>query len=1097
MATVTVTVLFTDLVGSTALMSRVGETAADALRREHFDLLRLHVTAAGGVEVKNLGDGLMVVFTSAADAVAASVGMQQELWRRNRRAEEALEIRVGVAAGDVEVDEGDYFGAPVVQAARLCSAAGTGEILCTDLVKMLAGSRTVAEFEPVGALELKGLDEPVPASRVAWPRPEDIGTDGAEVVLPGRLEMAVADDFVGREAEYERLTAAWKAAAEGDRRVVLLAGEPGIGKTTLSARLAGDVHGAGGVVTYGRCDEDLGISYQPWIEALTHLVTCLPQDVLDAHVADRGGHLARLVPELTHRTAVSVPDRAQGDGERFVLFGCVVDLLKRASIDRPVLVVLDDLHWADRQSVQLLRHVVGCGQPLRVMFLGTFRDSDVAAGDPVSDLLAALHREQGTERISLRGLTDVDVLGLLEQLAGHDMDDRGVALRDAVLAETAGNPFFVREILRHLAESGVIYLDEDGRWVGDVDVREVGLPVSVTEAVGRRLSTLGDQSVRVLSIAAVIGRDFDVALVAAAAGVDEDAVIDTCDAATAAAVLTPAGELDRYSFAHALIERTLYEGLSRSRRARTHRAVAEALEQLAGDDPGSRAGELAHHWSQAVQPEDNERAVRYAHLAADRALAQLAPDDAARRYTQALELLGATPDVSLRARLLVGLGDAQRQVGEPAFRATLAEAADLADQIDDSDLLVRAALASCRNFPSTGAVDEDLVALLQRAADRLGEVDTPQRARLLAALAVERYFGDDLDAVHDVAVEAVDVARRCGDPNTLAFVLQRSCIADRDPAHVALRLARLDEALELNAELGDPMLQFDLADQRRLLALECGDLEGIHRYGGLTEVAAERAPHATALWMLAFHRVWLEALDGDLAASERQSEAALELGLESGQPDAMTIYGASLANIRYHGGRLDELLELMEETARTHSGQAVYHAVIAQTHAVSGRYDEARAELDQAAASGFAARRDVTFTTTVGAWAEAAVRTRHPSMATIHNLLLPLQDLLVTTHATVQPAVAHFLAQLDHGLGRFDDAERWFAEADTIHRRMESPLLVAYSDVGLAALLAGRGRPGDAERARDLAEQVLSVATPGGYGYIERDAREVLERLGA
>ena len=266
--------------------------------------------------------------------------------RRNRRVVEPLVVRVGIALGDADIDDGDFFGVPVVQASRLCAKAAGGEVLCTDIVRMLTGSRVDATFETVGELDLKGLTEPVATSRVT----SAAADADATVALPPRLAAAVTDRFVGRTAERERLTAAWKrSTSEAECRVVLVSGEPGIGKTTLTAQIAASVQADGAVVVYGRCDEDLGIPYQPWIEALTQLVTTVSDDVLQAHVADRGAHLARLVPTLARRTGVHPSVGEGGDSERFVLLGCVVDLLERAGGETPVLVVLDDLHWADRQ----------------------------------------------------------------------------------------------------------------------------------------------------------------------------------------------------------------------------------------------------------------------------------------------------------------------------------------------------------------------------------------------------------------------------------------------------------------------------------------------------------------------------------------------------------------------------------------------------------------------------------------------------------------------------------------------------------------------------------------------------------------------------
>ena len=440
MAVATVSVVFTDLVGSTALLSRVGEERAEVLRREHFGLLRQAIAEYGGQEVKNLGDGLMVVFNGVTAALDGAVAMQQAV--AGRRTDEPMTIRVGVSSGECDVEGGDYFGLPVVEAARLCAKAQSGEILASEFVRMLARSRSTVVLEPVGALELKGLDEPVEAYRVVW---SPIDPSATRPPLPARLASAVTSSFVGRGDEHEQLMRAWKAiSAEGSGRLMLLAGEPGIGKTTLAARFAAEVYDQDGLVLYGRSDEDLGVPYQPWIEAVTQLVTQVPEQVLAAHTAARGAHLARLVPEVASRLGVDVPSASDSDLERFVLYGCVTDLLQRVSQDRPVLVVLDDLHWADRATVQLVRHVATTDQPMPVGILGTFRDSDVGSGDPVSELLAALHREGGATRVVLHGLTDLDLLALLGTIAGHEMNDDGAELRDALVGGDLGEPVLRR-----------------------------------------------------------------------------------------------------------------------------------------------------------------------------------------------------------------------------------------------------------------------------------------------------------------------------------------------------------------------------------------------------------------------------------------------------------------------------------------------------------------------------------------------------------------------------------------------------------------------------------------------------------------------------
>src|SRR5664279_2123088 len=279
----TVTILITDLVGSTQLESRVGPVVSEELREEHFGLLRDAVGETGGREVKNTGDGLMVAFDSAAAAVSCAVLIQQRFERRNRSAVEPLAIKAGLSAGDASTAEGDVFGMPVIEAARLCDRCSAGQILAKELVAHLAAGRGHA-FHSVGALELKGLPESLEAVEVVW---EPAPVTG--IALPERLRELPATAYVGRVAERERLTELWGQAQAGSLRLVLIAGEAGVGKTRLSTHLALEAHEVGATVLYGRCDEDLGVPYQPWVQALGYLVKEAPQRLLDAHVERFGG----------------------------------------------------------------------------------------------------------------------------------------------------------------------------------------------------------------------------------------------------------------------------------------------------------------------------------------------------------------------------------------------------------------------------------------------------------------------------------------------------------------------------------------------------------------------------------------------------------------------------------------------------------------------------------------------------------------------------------------------------------------------------------------------------------------------------------------
>jgi len=1090
MAVATVTLVFTDLVGSTDLLSRVGESAADELRREHFGVLRQVFADHGGREVKNLGDGLMIAFDGVSSAIDAAVAMQQAVTARPPDAE-PLAVRIGIGTGDVDVEDDDYFGRPVVEAARLCAHAEGGEVLVTQMVHLLARSRTSAELEPVGELELKGLDEPVDTWRVRWaPR-----ASADRPPLPGRLDAAVASNFVGRVAERAQLDAAWKAVIAGDRRAVFLVGEPGIGKTTLAAGFAAAVHDDGGIVVYGRCDEDLGIPYQPWTEVLRHLVASAPDAVLDGHVQAHGSHLVRLVPELAGRLDAVAPAPSGDDTDRSVLYACATDLLVRFSVDAPVLVVLDDLHWADAETVQLLRHLLTADVPLRLGVLGTFRDSEVAADDPISGLLAALHREGGSERIALRGLGDDDVLALLERLAGHDLDDAGLALRDAVLDETGGNPFFTVEVLRHLAESGAIYQDEGGRWVSDADLEAVGLPVSVREVIGRRVAALGPEFERVLALGSVIGRDFQVSLLAAAAAVDEDRLVDLCDAAVAAAVLQETEDPDRYTFAHALIEHTLYRSLSAAKRARAHRAVAEALESRV--DADGRVGELAHHWSQAVTPADDERALHYATLAGHRALDQLAPDEALRWFRRAAELAedSGAVDARRQTELLISLALAEKQCGLVEHREHFLDAARRAEELGEVDLMIDAVLKSSRGGGSLiGDVDHERADAIERTLALVGDDDPVVRARLLALLLVERRWVADPTEQRRLVLDAVASARRSGDSTTLAEVLLHSALIESGPDTLEERNAAMDEALGLVDDLAHPVLACQLLLERIVMALVDADLPTLRALEERRQAIEARFVPADTRWLAMNTSLLLELLHGTIEGAEAIVDASYRFGTQIGQADAFTLYAAEVVGLRFHQGRWAECIELIETAvAESPELEDVYSSVLAFAHARAGDPQRAAALLDEAARSGFPVHRGQNWSIILTSWSEVAVLLGRRDVAPeLRRRMAPHARHITMAGATFAAPVGYFLGRLDHMTGRLDEAEAWFTEAHEIARALESPLLTTYVEVAVAELWADRGED---ERARALATSALATAEEIGLGAMAFDARTLLDRL--
>jgi class 3 adenylate cyclase/tetratricopeptide (TPR) repeat protein len=1087
-ATETVSVLMTDLVGSTAMADRVGPATAEALRAEHFGLLRGALERAGGREVKNLGDGLMVVFASAARALTGGVAMQQAVEARNRRAQEQLGVRIGVSLGDTTVEEGDHFGEPVVEASRLCAAAQGGQIVVSDLVRQIGGTRDGYSFRSLGGLELKGLAEPVQAFELEW---EPLLLTG--IALPERLRELPASGYVGRAAERARLSELWGEACGGSLRLALISGEAGVGKTRLSTHLALQAHGEGRTVLYGRCDEDLGVPYQPWAQALGHFVKEAPRPVLDAHVERYGGDLARLVPALGDRVPeLASPRESDPETERYLLYAAAAGLLEGAGEQEPLLLILDDLQWADGPTLSLLRHVVTSGASMAVMVVGTYRDSDLSRDHPLTALLADLHREQGGERLKLTGLETGDVVALMEALAGQELDEDGRALAQEITRETAGNPFFAGELLRHLAESGVTVQEDGGRWQLVGDVAELGLPQSVREVVGRRVDRLGSDARTALSAAAVIGRDFEIDLLLAVVEFPEARLLDLLEEAVAASLLQEMGErAGRFTFTHALVEHTLYEDLGRTRRARLHHRVAEALEEQCGDEPGERLGELAAHWAAAVVSVDTAKALHYARLAAERALEQLAPDEAVRWYRQALELhaQASSGDRCERCELLIGLGEAQRQTGNPEFRQTLLDAAQLAQELSDTDRLCRAVLANSRGWISQfGAVDSERVRALEAAAPALPDGD-PRRAQVLALLALELHYGGEPARCRRLAAEAIEIARAAGDPAALAQTLAHACRAIEVPDTLQERQRLNDELVELTQRSDDPKLSLGAAAGRVLVGMEAGDRSQVE--SGLTTVRALAAsvPEPHIAWTRLLEESTFALMQGDLQASEQWATQAYEAGTASGQPDAVMIFGAQLSSVRSWQGRLGELVEQIAQFAGEPDSIQAWRASAALTLVESGREDEAR---ELALAEDFqSVPWDQTWSTAMVLWALACSRLRVVDRAgELYELLAPYSGQLAASDTYVLGSIAWALGTLATTLERYEEAERHFAAAAEIETRLGTALLLARTHVGWARALIARGRPEDLERAQPMLEKAEDTASRSGAESITREIAE-------
>jgi DNA-binding SARP family transcriptional activator/class 3 adenylate cyclase len=664
-----------------------------------------------------------------------------------------------------------------------------------------------------------------------------------EFPLPGALRTRSRFPFVGRAAEQETLEEAWKRAATGERQAVLVGGEPGVGKTRLAAETARTARDEGGVVLAGRCDEEGGVPYQPFVEALDTFIGHCPEAELVDRLGRFGGDLERIVPGLSERVpGLSEPLRADEDKERRRLFDALTGWLAAAGGGRPVVLVFDDLHWADKTTLLALRHVLRFDKPFRLLFIGNYRDTELDRTHSLVEMRAELRRERAVERIDLRGLTADEVRTFLEGAGGHEREALADELVLALHRGTEGNPFFLEETLAHLIETGVIYQRGDGRWTSDLDkIEGFGIPEGVREVIGRRLARLSEECHRVLGMAAVLGAEFDVAALNSLAGAD---VVDPLEEAETSGLVAATGSsLPGYGFTHALVRHTLLDQLSLARRQSYHLAAAETLEARGGG-----AAAVATHYRQAGAAADLEKTVNASLAAAEAARQRLAWEEASDHWEATLELLELSGrDPAEKAGLIERLGDAIYATGRDWERGIhqLERAVEINEGLGDAYRAAKIRSRIARNLAAfPGRFDPARASAHAEAARPALEErgDSPALAYLETSFALVHALRLQGQEGLTAARRSLEIGERVGHPAVIAsatgLVGVHLVLTGRVREGLAYLEAAQSGAVEMNLPmvawnvswltsgmaflLSDPLLQASCSRQE----LDSGRLEG-------------------------------------------------------------------------------------------------------------------------------------------------------------------------------------------------------------------------------------------------------------------------------
>jgi class 3 adenylate cyclase/tetratricopeptide (TPR) repeat protein len=1075
-------ILFTDVEGSTQLRATRGDVAADEILGIHESIVRRQLAEHGGEEVLFMGDGFLASFPTVPDAIASAIAIQRGLAERNREdPDRQVRVRIGLHTGDVTARGGTLYGQAVNAASRIADAAAGGQILGSSAIRDAAAEAAVA-FRDRGLFWLKGFPQRWRLHELEW---------GGEAPAQ-QLGLA---PLVEREEELADLRRAVDEALAGRGSLVLLAGQAGMGKTRLTQEVDAEAERRGMRVLVGHCTEEGTIPYLPFVELFeaAFVAPRSPASLRDA-LGDAAPEIARMVPSLRRvMPDLAPPVDLPPDQARRFLWVSVQEVLERAGRSRPLLLVLEDLHWADESTIALLEHLAPALADLPVLILGTYRDVEVGAMHPLAQMIGLLGRRRLVTRITLDRLTGSGVAALVRGIAGHEPPAQLVRV---IHSESEGNPFFIEEVFLHLREAGKL-LDEQGRFRPDVRVEAWEVPETIRLVIEQRLARLSDQTREVLVAAATSGRSFEIAVVARAAGVKPDRLTAALDEAEGALVIAPAeAGGTRHSFTHELIRQTFLAGASSVKRQLLHARTAEAIELVHPNDLEERAADLVYHLSRSGPGASRARLGRYLRMAGEHAARASAFDDAVTHFEQALVMLG-DEERGERAELLERLALALRSVGrwEDAVRV-MDQALDLFEALGRTDAIGRLGWTMVYHL-AWSAKFEEAVALSQRALAALGDAPNPDRGRLVAAAAWAISLSGDHGTSTGTFEQARELVEAIGDERALADVLHMETIHHLSFGEFSqgiesgLRAAKVFEA---QAAL------WDLASVLSFVGYEAGT---IPRVDVATENVARAAPlaerlgHLGAEFMTLAARVRVEGvMAGDIGVVEKLGRRMVEVCERGGLP-WLYVGHMHIGLAAHWRGEPEEAerglrLAMQLEPPAAFAGQSA--SLLAIHLASAGRVEDAVALVEEMRPM-FPVEGRVN---TLGSWNLAFgclealfIAGRRDEAAALEPLVLDALEHRgewITFDCRLTRTRAAIAA---HAAGRLDDADERYrlalAAAEELSLRLETTELRRF----LGELLLERGRERDRDEARRLLADAAEAYASMGMPVLEARARSL------
>lgn len=1018
-----------------------------------------------------LGASRLVTVVSSVGPSAAALCLGVALAVDERFSEGAWHLNVS------ELDHGAEL-APAL-AAMLGIGVDAGDEASDDEARALATTAAALEDKPAlfvlegGTLggelarAVARLLEALPSATLLVVHPVPLGLAGERTVevrarsLPGDLQRIRSGPFLARDDELQRLHLEVARAAHGERRLVMVSGEEGIGKSRLVAELAAEVASEDGLVLRGAWDESGVTDFQAFREAFARHLEQVDRAALRARFGDLLPVLDALVP------SAGIERGLGSDADRYRLLDALDSWLATAAAVQPVLLWLDDLQWADPSSLQMLQHLARSPRPATVVIVATFQPAALEFAGDVSRMLTLLRRSPGFEQVELEGLSTLSATALISETGTTLLAPRSLAL----LHEwSGGNPYFLKE-LAHLVDESVPP-ESSGRPHALTGLEELGAPSSLSEVVHWRLARRSPRLAEVLTVAAAIGTTFDAATLVAVLDASPAEVDDLVDEAVAAGFLEEvAGSRTSFSFTKDLVRQALYQELRPRQRDRLHRKVLEVL--LAEPEPDPAA--VARHLSIAAGPDDLAMTVEYATAAAERATSQMAFENAARHYEEALRVLERYPEVDgPRIELRIAAGEAHNKGGAlTRGREHLSRAAREATEQDRPDLMARAAFAWGGLLPTSPPIDTEAVDLLRSVAE-LFPGDAPERAQALVRQAEWLHGPAPYDQRRALVDEALAIAERLGDPAVLGRVVSSAASAMYGPDLAEESPAIADRVIELGRAADDEGLAFEGWKLRLQGLFALGRMAETREVAATIRRLGERLRQPEYLRIAVMWDATVATMEGRFADARRRGEEALRITLTGDHSQVEEIQLMLRVPMFGLRGAPPNVLDMLERV-----GPQSVRGMRAWFHAEAGESDRARALLGEPGlVERIAAHRWYIFWSDVVGFGTAAALTGDVEHARrLRDLLTPYRDhSAVLGIAAFLGSAAHHEGVLSGAVGDYDRAVASLGDGLERHEEMGARPWAALSRIELARVLEARGAAGDLELAAGLRAAALEVA---------------------